>query len=135
MPAVTDWEHFATWCRLHGRQALPASPETLSLYFADRAANDPERKVGLLGMFSLGCAVTGILLPILLGMILGFATGNTNLTLLTCGLLFGGLQLIALGTGWVSREDTPMGQAGFLIAAVSSVLAIAVLWWVWSGIR
>ncbi len=33
-----DWADFTAWCGVHGRTALPASPETLVLYLSDRAA-------------------------------------------------------------------------------------------------
>lgn len=29
-----DWRDFTSWCERHGRQALPASPETVALYLA-----------------------------------------------------------------------------------------------------
>ena len=34
-----DWRTFRTWCERAGRQALPASPETLSLFIADQLAS------------------------------------------------------------------------------------------------
>ena len=33
-----DWRTFRAWCERAGRQALPASPETLSLFIADQLA-------------------------------------------------------------------------------------------------
>jgi integrase len=33
-----DWRDFADWCAAHGVQALPAAPDTVALYIADRAA-------------------------------------------------------------------------------------------------
>ena len=33
-----DWRDFRSWCAEHGRDALPASPETVTLYIADRAS-------------------------------------------------------------------------------------------------
>ncbi|MEP0546341.1 MAG: site-specific integrase [Rhodothermales bacterium] len=33
-----DWRCFRSWCGEHGRDALPASPETVTLYIADKAA-------------------------------------------------------------------------------------------------
>jgi integrase len=32
-----DWKSFVTWCDRHGRQALPADPETVALFLADEA--------------------------------------------------------------------------------------------------
>lgn len=34
-----DWEHFATWCRKHALDALPATPETVTLYLTALAAS------------------------------------------------------------------------------------------------
>ncbi len=34
-----DWADFTTWCQERGRGALPAAPETVALYLADRAAH------------------------------------------------------------------------------------------------
>ena len=34
-----DWRTFRAWCERAGRQALPASPETLSLFVADQLAS------------------------------------------------------------------------------------------------
>lgn len=33
-----DWKHFSGWCEKNGRQAMPASPETVALYLTDSAA-------------------------------------------------------------------------------------------------
>lgn len=32
-----DWSHFTTWCAVHGREALPAAPETVAIYITDLA--------------------------------------------------------------------------------------------------
>lgn len=32
-----DWRHFETWCQAQGREALPASPETLARYLTEMA--------------------------------------------------------------------------------------------------
>lgn len=32
-----DWEDFSSWCRKYRRASLPASPETVALYLADRS--------------------------------------------------------------------------------------------------
>src|SRR4051794_33345881 len=34
----SDGQRFVTWCTVYGRVALPASPETVSLYLSDLAA-------------------------------------------------------------------------------------------------
>ncbi len=34
----SDWSDFDDWCFAHGLNCLPASPETVALYLADRAA-------------------------------------------------------------------------------------------------
>ena len=34
-----DWEHFAGWCGVHHRDALPATPSTVATYLADLAAH------------------------------------------------------------------------------------------------
>ena len=33
----SDWRHFTVWCREHERTALPATPETVSLYLSQLA--------------------------------------------------------------------------------------------------
>ena len=33
-----DWRDFRGWCEMHRLAALPAAPETVALYLADRAA-------------------------------------------------------------------------------------------------
>lgn len=33
----SDWRDFTGWCAENGREALPASPENVALYFVDRA--------------------------------------------------------------------------------------------------
>lgn len=33
----SDWRHFETWCQTQGREALPASPETLARYLTEMA--------------------------------------------------------------------------------------------------
>jgi len=33
----SDWAHFAGWCDLHDRAALPAEPDTVALYLSDLA--------------------------------------------------------------------------------------------------
>jgi site-specific recombinase XerD len=33
----SDWNHFKDWCERHGRTALPANPETVTLYLSDLA--------------------------------------------------------------------------------------------------
>lgn len=131
MPPITDWEDFALWCQQHGRKALPASRETLSLYFADRQATHPERNFNTLGLLSLISAITGILLPILLGMF-ALLKGMENLDLMIrgCALLFVGLQLIAFGSGVVSRQS-PVGRAGLTISIVSVGLPLIYLSWSW----
>ncbi|MBB5061438.1 integrase [Granulicella aggregans] len=35
---AADWRNFSDWCALEGREALPASAETASLYMVDRSA-------------------------------------------------------------------------------------------------
>lgn len=35
---AADWRDFAAWCAGHGLTALPATPHTVALYLADRAA-------------------------------------------------------------------------------------------------
>ena len=33
----SDWRHFTGWCEQHGRESIPASPETVALYLSDLA--------------------------------------------------------------------------------------------------
>lgn len=33
-----EWNVFQSWCREHGLVALPASPETVAMFIADRAS-------------------------------------------------------------------------------------------------
>jgi site-specific recombinase XerD len=35
---TSDWQHFSAWCEEHSLRALPAAPETASLYLSDLAA-------------------------------------------------------------------------------------------------
>ena len=48
-----DWRTFHAWCERAGRQALPASPETLSLFIADQLAG---KKVVTVCRYAAGVA-------------------------------------------------------------------------------
>ncbi len=125
LPPVTDWDHFAAWCRQHGRQALPASDETLTLYFSDRrrAARRLEPTQGL-GLLAITAAILGVLAPAIGLLATAFTSGNARFGLLTSILFFIGLQVVALGAGWSSRE-TPLGRAGWFIACLSTLAALS----------
>lgn len=124
LPPVTDWDHFAAWCRQNGRQALPASDETLTLYIHARRREKRHQPVDLLGLLAMMAAILGVLAPALTLLTIQFTAGNLRLGLLTSGLLFIGLQVIALGSGWSSRQTT-LGRAGWSIACLSTLVAMA----------
>ena len=123
LPAVTDWEHFAAWCRQEGRQALPASDETLTLYFHARRSAKKREPIQGLGLLALVSAILGVTAPVVVFTVMTAKSGQVQLSLISSGLLFIGLQVIALGSGWTSRETAP-GRAGWLIGCLSSLVAL-----------
>jgi site-specific recombinase XerD len=34
-----DWKDFSDWCKRHGREAMPASSETVALYLTEEASH------------------------------------------------------------------------------------------------
>ena len=134
LPAVTDWQDFAEWCGKEGRQALPASDDTLTQYFQAKAqhAREASRHVDGLGRFALGAAVAGILVPIGAYLILMAKTGDATLSLQGALLLFGGFQLIALASSWTTRESV-CGQAAWRMATLASLLVALSCWYFGEG--
>lgn len=128
---ITDWEHFQRWCQKHGRQALPASDETLNLYLSaqeDAAKQDP---VHGLGFVSLVSAVAGIAGSTITLLTVVSQTDNLRLGIMTAVLILVSCQIIALATGWISRRHV-LGRTGSLIAALSLGTAGAVGAWLYT---
>lgn len=120
---VKDWEHFAAWCRQNGRQALPASDETLTLYFQSQRRAKRVEPTTSLGWLAITSAVLGVLAPGI-GLLTATLIGaDLQLSFLISGLFFAALQIVALATGWSSRQS-PLGRAGASIALLSA-LAVA----------
>ncbi len=132
LPAVTDWEDFSAWCRKNGRPALPASRETLTLYFSDKRNRKEVVPNDRLGILALIAAIAGMLLPVVSGSTLYFKNGNLEFSLVLGLLIFIVSQTITLGTGWVSRE-TPAGKAGLLIAVIGLVTCVGIGWLSWKA--
>ena len=125
LPAVTDWQDFASWCRQEGRQALPASDDTLMRYSTAKAERD-QASMGdsqTLGWFALVIAVAALILPILAYLVVSAVTLDPRLSEKGALLLFSGLQLIALSCAWTSRE-TIEGRAAWRTACLASVAAL-----------
>jgi integrase len=56
----TDWADFSAWCAAQGREALPATPDTVALYVTDRAATlKPATLTRRLGSVSLAHQAAG----------------------------------------------------------------------------
>ncbi len=126
LPPVTDWDHFSAWCRQNHRQALPASDETLTLYFRERRSQVSRDSRSLLGALALVCAILGVLAPALGLLFTHWTNGDLPMGLVTSGLFFAALQIIALGCAWPSRETT-VGRAAATISALSLLLGTALI--------
>ena len=125
LPAITDWQDFASWCRQEGRQALPASEDTLMRYVAAKAERD-QAALGdsqKLGWFALIVAVSALILPIFAYVVVSAVTLDPRLSEKGALLLFSGLQLIALSCAWSSRESIE-GRAAWRTACLASIVAI-----------
>jgi len=125
IPVITDWQDFASWCRQEGRQALPASDDTLQRYVAAKAERDQASQGDSqkLGWFALVVAVAALILPILAYVILSAFTLDPLLSEKGALLLFSGLQLIALCCAWSSRESIE-GRAAWRTACLASIVAV-----------
>ena len=122
LPAVTDWQDFTEWCRRERRQALPASDETLQLYFRAKAHLKQEAEAGVerLGWAALAMMVLGVLGPIGVFLAMAASTGELALSHQGALLLFAGMQLMAMTLGWASRESIA-GRAAWRTAILATV--------------
>ena len=125
LPAITDWQDFAAWCRQEGRQALPATEDTLMRYADAKVQRDREAQGASqkLGWFALVIAVAALILPIVAYMIVSAVTLDPRLSEKGALLLFSGLQLIALNCAWSSRK-TIEGRAAWRTACLASIAAL-----------
>ena len=125
LPAVADWQDFASWCRQEGCQGLSASDETLMRYAEAKAERD-QASFGdsqRLGWFALAISVAALILPILAYVVVSALTMDPELSEKGALLLFSGLQLVALSCAWLSRE-TIEGRTAWRTACLASIVAL-----------
>ena len=83
-----------------------------------------ENDTSRIGTISLWVSIIGIVGPVIMALLVRvFVKANHERYYMLCGLLFAGLELVALVTGAIGRRS-PAGKAGLRISAVCIVLTV-----------